>query len=792
MNRILQRLIFCWLLLFAAALYAQKAPDIQLVEIADEVYRSSGAKSQALEQYKLALQKNPNNLKANYMAGICYLQTTNKKMSLSHFLKVYDEQPDFLPYMNIGRNLYPDLPYLIAYAYHLGENFDKAIEFYEIFGEAIQKNNASKYAMDKRSLTLNLIKRKIYECNVGKELKEKPSKYKAVSLKDINSVYPDFGPAVTADEQKIYFTSRRGTGDSKDAVDDDLYPFEDIYVASKSENDRFVDPVPVKELNTPRHESCLSISADGKTMLISRDDNNGDIFMSVKDNKGKWGKPEPIKKVNTQYRENGAFLSADGKKLFFSSDRPGGFGGTDLYFCEVMSNGKWGNPTNLGAKINTTYDDENPSLSADGKTLYFSSKGHKGMGGFDIFMATYDENSKTFKNPTNLGYPINTTDDDNFFVPSTQEGILGFFASARTGTIGDLDIFMLTENPPVADTILAQNEIFKQEEKKNEPLKDTEINDLNEDEEAKKAAALLAKEKEETEEIIATAEPAKEDVTKPDADKNSIAETPITQQLSTPKPTKEQLSASIIQPDPSYTSKVSSAEGYYAYDPKEDLIASAPLKANKNKPVSLRILVLDTETRLPLDVDLVLVDEQTKEELRPRRVRNGVYEIVTYNATSRNYQVSAVREGYNFRNTRIKIPAASKFRNTLITRNLEMDSYALNRPKILRNVYFEFDKYTLTKSSYNELDALENFLRTNPNTIIEISGHTDYIGSEAYNKSLSKKRAEAVVRYLTKKGIDPSRLLAKGYGASKPMATNDDELEGRELNRRTEFVILSK
>jgi Tol biopolymer transport system component len=164
-----------------------------------------------------------------------------------------------------------------------------------------------------------------------------------------------------------------------------------------------------------------------------------------------YGKPEKLDaKINAGGDEIAASISSDGTTLFFASSRKGGLGGTDIYMCKKLGNNKWSEPKNAGSEINTPYDEDFPNISPDGKILYFSSKGHTSMGGHDIFKSNYDETNSTFSSPKNLGYPINTTDDDmNFRI--SKNGKYGYIASARNGGQGDFDIYRVTFNEVESD-----------------------------------------------------------------------------------------------------------------------------------------------------------------------------------------------------------------------------------------------------------------------------------------------------------------------------------------------------
>lgn len=760
MKRIAISLLMAFHML-ALPIFAQvKNPQIEsLINEGDVLYKNKGGKRQALDKYRAALDLDADNIKANYMAGLCYLQTSQKSRSLNYFLKAKDIQPDYVSEVKIGSDLFPDLWFLIARAFHVGENYTKAEEYYSHFKEAINQGSASRFTMNNRNNGIRAAERRIFECVVADEMKKIPLDSRIVNLKEINSPYPDYGPVFTPDGKTMYFTSRR-PGGSSSALEDDLYFFEDIYKTTKDSSGKWTSPQLVKELCTPNHESVLCISPDGKHMIISKGEGNGDLYMCEKALFGKWSAPVPMgKNINTNSRETGAYLVAGGKKVFFASDRSGGFGGLDLYYSEKRSNGTWGSAVNLGPKINTTFDEDAPSIAADGLGIVFSSKGHKSMGGFDIFKAKWDPVNQEFKNPENLGFPINSADDDNSYIAAPDSGI-AYYASFKESGEGDLDIYHLLNGAPILEEEKKDREEFKELAKVNVPLLETMVNDL-----AKDTSATLAEE----------------------ADRIAKQDKQITK-VEIPPIIESQMEVMVLEQVPADASvPVENGTGYFMYDPNKDL-----METDSRKETYVRILVMDTDTRIPLDGIVVFIDQETKEKIIPSRVRNGVYEIAANNRSAKEYLISVEKEGFYFKNLKVSIPPASASRSIFLTRNIELKRHTMNKPRILRNVYFEFDQAELADRSFFELDMLKKMLDENDRLIIEVSGHADFLGTDEYNNELSKKRATSVVEYLASQGIDKSRLRALGYGERKPIPGTDTSEMGRAINRRTEFMIMAQ
>ena len=720
-----------------------------LIAQGDALYYREGRKDLALARYREALEKNPDNLKANYMAGLCYFQGYRKSLSLLYFLKVFEKDPNFTTDAKLNSDLFPDLEFLIAKAFQSGNNFQKAAEYYERFEKSLKSNTASRFALLHKGDAIRTANRKKNECKVAVELQKKRQERFAVNQKDINSSFPDYGPVLSADGKTMFFTSRRPGGPS-DVLDDDLHYFEDIYLTRQADSGKWSAPVLVDGLCTPGHESAASLSRDGSTLYISKGEGNGDLFSCTSDGSGRWGKPESLgKNINSENRETSCFPSADGSRLYFSSDRPGGFGGLDIYMSQKRSNGKWGVPVNLGSRINTPADEDAPSLSLDGKLLIFSSKGPKSMGGFDILTAGLDSIGLPATQPENFGIPANSSDDDNTFYAEDSQN-QGYFTSYRENGQGDLDLYHLQSAPPLSDSVKQDIAEFKELASQNNPLMEGKVNEFSGDSSVKQS---------EEADMAALADSAH--VNKGhDNGKGSIL------------------------PEGAYPGN---AQAYSKFDPKKDLIPPS----DPDRETTLRIYVFDTETKAPMDADVVFTDKRTKEKYYPKRPRNGVYELSIHAARNMEMKVLVDKQGYYFKNLHLLVPSAGKRKSILISRNVELRRHLMNRPRILRNVFFDFDKSIVKQESFEELDLLLKTLNENPNMIIEVAGHADFIGDEKYNYFLSLSRAKNVVEYLQSKGIDKARIRPRGYGENIP-AIDEETDEARAKNRRSEFTILAQ
>jgi len=395
--------------------------------------------TKALNLFLLADSLQPDDPEISYSVGLCYNHTDQKLKAMPYLEKA-----------KAGGVRYDDLDYYLAVSYHLSHRFEEAIALLTTY----KKNVPS----DRQAADLL-----ISYCENGIELVKNPKEVKITNLgPNINSEFPDYHPSISADESTIIFISRRDstTGGKIDILDNKY--FEDIYISEKI-NGEWTKPRGLgKGINTESHDGSVGLSADGQELFIYRwsKENRGDIFVS--DLVGtEWSLPRNLgKNINTsKYWESDVSVTPDKKIIFFTSDRAGE-GGRDIYMARKLPNGEYAKPINLGPKINTKYDEDAPFIHPDGKTLYFSSKGHKSMGGYDIFSCTINlETGAILTDPVNVGYPINTADDDVFFVWSADNK-RAYFASEREGGYGEKDIYMLERTDVEAALVVLKGKIM--------------------------------------------------------------------------------------------------------------------------------------------------------------------------------------------------------------------------------------------------------------------------------------------------------------------------------------------
>ena len=385
--------------------------------------------AEALSHFLKAQEFNPYSSILNYKIGICYLYSVNKSKSLKHLEFAHEVNPE----------LDVDLKFYLAQAYQLAGDFTTAIAYYELYKTMIPQNDRNQH---------RYISKKIAESKTGIELMENPVRVWVDNLGDsINSEYSEFSPVISADNKVLFYTARRPDSHGQKKDRHGKY-FEDIYYSERtSESDWSAAKNIGMPVNTESHDATVGVSPDGKSILTYQgiSAKNGDILITRQLPDGTWETPHGIGvEVNSKHHESSATLSFDEKTLFFVSDQPGGYGQHDIYvsFWDEKKN-KWASAKNLGPEINTMFEELGVFFHADSKTLYFSSDGHANMGGLDVFKSTYNEATGEWSTPENIGHPINTPDDDIYFVV-TGNGRYAYYSSNRPGGYGEKDIYKIT------------------------------------------------------------------------------------------------------------------------------------------------------------------------------------------------------------------------------------------------------------------------------------------------------------------------------------------------------------
>ena len=392
------------------------------IKVADENFRN-GNYAGALDEYLILVSKDPGNEKYNYRIGVCYLNTDiEKTKALSYFEKIKSKTSE------------AEIKYLLAKSYQYAYKFDEAINLF------------NEYLKDKKGSNENL-KDAVLEvqfCYNAKELMKYPLNVEFENLgKNINSEYPDYFPFIPGDESFLIFNTKRPEAGAFQNPDGSWGA--NIYF-SKVKDGQYIKAKPLGRVINSQYgdEEAVGLSSSGDYLLVYFDNlqGEGDIYISKADKNRNFKEPimldEQINSVKGQ--EIAASITGDGNTIYFASTRSGGLGGSDIYVCRRLPNNLWGPAQNLGPEINTQFNEDFPNISADGNLLFFSSMGHTSMGGYDIFVSKYDSLEKTFTGVKNVGYPINTPEDDmNFRLSST--GKYGYISARRKDGFGDLDIY---------------------------------------------------------------------------------------------------------------------------------------------------------------------------------------------------------------------------------------------------------------------------------------------------------------------------------------------------------------
>lgn len=596
--------------------------------------------------------------------------------AIKTYQKALEITPDF-----IDAHLY------IADAYYAMEQFETAEEWFEKvllidekydtrviyvlaaleyrmdkFDEAVEHFELFLKHSHKSPRLLTKAEQYLKTCQFSVEAVKNPLPFKPVNLGAINTDLPEYLPCFTADGNYMIYTSR--------------YAGQEDFFQSQKIDGKWTKGVNLGEpINTMDNEGAQTISADGRFLVYTvcnrrEDFGSCDLYFAENVN-GKWSKPQNIgATINTYAWESQPSLSADGRTLYFISSRKGGKGKKDIWVTYKMRNGKWMQPRNLGDVINTKGDESSPFIHADGQTLYFSSNGHVGMGESDIFMTTRQADG-TWSTPKNLGYPINTKKQENSLVVSL-DGKTGYFASDRTDTKGATDIYSFEMPEPI-----------------------------------------------------------------------------------------------------------------------------------RPKPVTyLKAKVIDAETRLELQAKIELI-QLSSGLTYTEAVTTIKGEFLICLPSGDDYALNVSRKGYLFSSENFALTEATSFDEPFepivelqpITEEMANNSTNTNPSKekskavVLKNVFFETGAATLKNTSKVELDKLVILLNDNPTLKIQINGHTDNVGSPESNQTLSLNRATSVMNYLIEKGVENTRLKAKGFGEKQPIDTNDTA-EGKRNNRRTEFIVV--
>ena len=421
-KKILSKSLLFFLVLFTGFAFAQEKTSSKL---ANEFF-NDGNFSEALTLYIALLEEDSTNIKFNYRCGVCYLNTNIDKANAIPYLE------RALQSENVDPNTY----YLLGRAYHFGYRFPMAIKMYEQF-KVLNKGNTE---------NLQDVEKQIEYSYNAIEIMKFPLD---ITFKNmgaaINSDKPDYYPFVPLDESFLVFNTKRDDGSNQ--LPDGSFNSE-IYISNVNSGAYGKARKLDQNVNTiDGSEEIVGLSGNGDKMLFyfENEDHFGDLFIADYTNEAVENLTKLPKVVNSKNHEISASVNVNGDVVYFASDRDGGYGGVDIYSSRKLPNGKWGPPQNLGPNVNTEEDEDFPNITADNKLLYFSSKGHTSMGGYDIFKATWNPVKRNWGDINNIGYPLNTPEDNTNFRVS-KSGRTGYISALREKGFGDLDVYSVTFN----------------------------------------------------------------------------------------------------------------------------------------------------------------------------------------------------------------------------------------------------------------------------------------------------------------------------------------------------------
>lgn len=582
------------------------------------------------------------------------------------------------------------------------------------------------------------VKALLDQSQFAKNLVDNPVPFQPVPLDStINSEHDEYLPMITADENTMVFTRRIG---GKHGIEDFFMSYRDTSANWQNALDM------AHPINTDANEGAICISADGKRLFFAAKDRKEsaggfDLYYCIKRGE-EWEGPYNIgEPINTRYWDSQPSISADGRYLYFASRRKGGFGGIDIWVSYLNDDFYWEAPVNLGPSVNTTGDEQTPFIHADGETLYFASTGHQGMGDSDLFVVKKDEEGKWSK-AKNLGYPINTPKNESGLIVS-PDGRRAYYTAYVTGNGLDIHSFELPEPVKPKNYVTYVKGIVVDAETEEFLQAGVEVIDLE------------------------TGEPYIKTISDP-----------VNGEFLVTLPAGKNYLYNVVKKDYLFHSENFSLTDRNAKEPYEIKVALIPVL----KPIAEKVEPKPAPKPEPIPEPVPAPKPVVVEPPKPAPViiREEPKVIIPEPIPESKPEPVIIAPEPE------PIPEPVK-----VVEPPPTDDYNFNTGEsvVMKNVFFETNSFELKSASFYELNRLVDLLKAHPAMRIEIGGHTDSTGSKDYNLSLSEKRAKAVYQYLLERGISSSRLTFKGYGDNQPIFDNDTEF-GRSQNRRTEFKIL--
>jgi outer membrane protein OmpA-like peptidoglycan-associated protein/tetratricopeptide (TPR) repeat protein len=715
----------------------------------------------------------PENANYNYRKGFLLLEMNQDyRNAIPFFEKSILKTKKIFDAFNTNEDYAPiDAHYHLGKCYHMDGQLEKAEQHYKLF---LDNSNTKSELVEYAQLG-------IMQCYNARNEMKSPDKVLLTNLgSNVNTSDNEYSSVVSLDGSSIYFTSKRPWLNNETEEFRDfrkgLLP-EDVYVSKSENNGQWSTSQRLDFCEAGRNEASLGVSVNERYIYLYQDAiGSGDLYFSDLYNPT-FEKISNIEqpKINSEFWETHLMMTADGNTIFFASDRPGGYGGLDLYVMSKI-NGIWSESLNLGANINSAFDEDAPFITSDGNTLYFASNGPSSIGGFDILISSKNVDG-TWGEAKNAGYPFNSTNDDIYF-SCTIDGKRGFLTSSRPNGVGGTDIYEIVNDQ---FGITSQFNLLGK------------IRNANGKELPKDFAVNM--------ELKCT-----------DCDKSNAV-------LIFPRLSDGVFKAA-LEPCKNY-------ELYYYSSTTKKILYQSNFKTSCSATEELieKEVILDANTPSILPVLMYKIEGLIAEANSGAQISNASISVRSSNGELIENVTSDSKGNFklNFLNGKkagekisfeITVSANGYLNKTIsvdqklgndetiaLTFNLDKISIGSDLAKSfgVKSIYFDFNKYNLRKDAIKELDKIIKIMNDNPTLKVEFGAHTDCTGPEIYNQYLSDMRAKAVENYIKAKISNPDRITGKGYGETEPAkACSCDDINKscttteNQANRRAVFKVIQK
>jgi outer membrane protein OmpA-like peptidoglycan-associated protein len=703
----------------------------------------------ALPVFEDALDQSPSNQVATFYIGVCNLLLENPSHALET-LESIDETS-----IQSEKSFH----YWLGRTYFSNSNFDQATRSFELYvasGDQEFQASAQNYIQYvKNAQTLyGSPKQQVVE-NLGIQ---------------VNSEFQDYSALVSTDHKTIFYTSKRegnlGGTTSKGER------FEDILSSTIDPAGNWSSPERFEGLSTHGHDAAVFLFSNDQKMLVYQE---GDLYETDQKEDGTWTELKSLgKNINSKKYESHACVSADEQMIIFTSDNKTANGDLDMFYAVKDNSGNWGSPKAITA-LNTPLDEDGPYLADDG-SLYFSSKGHNSIGGYDVFKSEFDADNMSWGAPENMGYPLNSVLDDNFF---SIQGEIGYVTSNRPGGYGKEDIYRVYM---FSDVQLAGTVINKSNQN---PIPGASLKFIGKEGTLEATADAAGR--------FSLTVPFNTDYKVKVYEQNMVRheESFIAKiGIDAPKEMERNFYIQLNTGDGNSSNggSMGGTANPFKKASSETKEFLATLRPSGEAKMVVGGMVKDRRSKQPLSGEVELVDATSNEVISTTSSdARGFYKIDIIR-DDLAYKVRA-KSGEHLTTTRTI--DLGKAVDGVVFKDLSLPKVEVGQTFVIKRIYFGFNQSVLQEVSYPSLDRVKEFLDNNPTLTVEVGGHSDSVGNKEYNEKLCRRRAQNVLEYLVKKGIERSRLVVKIYGESNPIASNDDEVGGREVNRRIELKVIS-